>query len=69
MQQTAEDFNYTIVVYGGALIVAATYWFLPKSLGGARHFFTGPVRPEDVVLDENGNFKEQKFIRRGKTSS
>jgi amino acid transporter len=59
LHQTAEDFNYTIVVYGAALIVAGTYWFLPKSLGGARHFFTGPVRPEDVVQE----FKEVKFIK------
>jgi hypothetical protein len=49
MQQTAENFNYTIVVFTGALVIAGTYWFLPKSLGGARHFFTGPNRPEDSV--------------------
>jgi hypothetical protein len=48
MNQTWEDFNYTIFVFTGALIIAGTYWFLPKSMGGARHFFTGPVRPEDV---------------------
>jgi hypothetical protein len=63
MQQTWEDFNYSIFVFSGALLIAATYWFLPKSLGGARHFFTGPVRPEDVILDENGElFNEKKFI-------
>lgn len=60
MQQTLEDFNWTIVVFGGALVIAGTYWFLPKSLGGARHFFTGPVRPEDVL--ENGQYKEQKLV-------
>ena len=48
MEQTWDNFNYTIVVFTGALLVAATYWFLPKGLGGARHFFTGPIRPEDV---------------------
>ena len=63
MQQTWDDFNYTIFVFSGALLIAGTYWFLPKSLGGARHFFTGPVRPEDVVLDENGEFQEKKFIQ------
>ena len=63
MQQTWEDFNYSIFVFSGALLIAATYWFLPKSLGGARHFFTGPVRPEDVILDDNGElFNEKKFI-------
>ena len=56
MRQTAEGFNYTIVVFGGAILLAGTYWFLPKSLGGARHFFTGPIRPEDVVV--NPEFKE-----------
>jgi amino acid transporter len=49
MNQSWEDFNYSIFVFSGALLIAATYWFLPKSLGGARHFFTGPIRPEDVV--------------------
>jgi hypothetical protein len=63
MNQTWDDFNYSIFVFSGALFIAATYWFLPKSWGGARHFFTGPVRPEDVKLDENGEFKEQKFIK------
>lgn len=48
MEQTWENFNYTIVVFTGALIIAATYWCLPRSMGGARHFFTGPVRPEDL---------------------
>jgi hypothetical protein len=62
MQQTAEEFNYTIVVFGGALLLAGTYWFLPKSLGGARHFFTGPIRPEDVVTEQSPEFKEQKLV-------
>jgi amino acid transporter len=56
MKQEADSFNYTCVVYGGALIVAATYWFL-----SARHFFKGPVRPEDVAEME---FKEVKLMKR-----
>lgn len=63
MRQTWDDFNYSIFVFSGALFIAATYWFLPKSWGGARHFFTGPVRPEDVQIDGNGEFKEQKFMK------
>jgi len=59
MNQTIDDFNWTIVVFGGALFVAGTYWFLPKSMGGARHFFTGPVRPEDVLED----FHEKKLAK------
>lgn len=59
MQQTAEDFNYTIAVYGGAFIIALIYWFLPECMGGARHFFKGPIRPEDVNSD--GYFKEEKL--------
>lgn len=63
MQQTVEDFNWTIVVYGGALFVAGTYWFLPKKLGGARHFFTGPLRPEDLVEEEGPKeFVEKKIV-------
>ena len=58
MQQTAANFNYTIAVFSGALLIATVYWFLPKRLGGARHFFTGPVRPEEL----DGKFKERKFV-------
>jgi hypothetical protein len=51
-------------VYGSALFIAGTYWFLPKRLGGARHFFTGPVRPEDVVADrEQKEFQEKKLVQ------
>ena len=52
------NFNYTISVFSGALLIATVYWFLPKRLGGARHFFTGPVRPEEL----DGKFKERKFV-------
>jgi hypothetical protein len=48
MEQTWENFNYTIFVFTGALLIAGTYWNLPRSLGGAKHFFTGPVRPGDI---------------------
>ena len=68
MQQNAEGFNYTCVVYGGALIVAGTYWFLPKSLGGARHFFKGPQRPEDQIDDES-TFHEKKLVKGDRTIS
>lgn len=47
------------MVVGAALLVAAIYWFLPKKLGGARHFFTGPVRPDD----EDEEFKDVKLCR------
>lgn len=60
MQQEADSFNYTCVVYGAALIVAGAYWFL-----SARHFFKGPIRPEDIV---DGEFKESKFPKK-KTKS
>lgn len=59
MQQEADSFNYTCVVYGGALIVAGAYWFL-----SARHFFKGPIRPEDVAEME---FKEIKLMKKRKS--
>ena len=49
MEQTWENFNYTIVVFTVALVIAGTYWNLPKSLGGAKHFFTGPIRPGEII--------------------
>jgi hypothetical protein len=48
MQQTADGFNYTCVVVFAILLFAGVYWFLPKRLGGARHHFKGPKRPEDI---------------------
>ena len=63
MKQSADSFNYTCVVFAAALVVAGTYWFLPKSMGGARHFFKGPVRPEDIAED-NEKFKEIKFQKK-----
>jgi hypothetical protein len=59
MQQTAEDFNYTCVVYGAALVVAGIYWF-----GGARKWFTGPVRPEDILPGETEQeYLEKKIVK------
>jgi len=51
LQQTATIFNYTCAVVGLVLIVASIYWFLPKSCGGARHFFTGPKRTNNDIND------------------
>lgn len=46
-----DEFNYTCAVVGGTLFVAFIYWFLPKSLGGARHKFLGPKRPQDDEIE------------------
>lgn len=66
MQQTTEDFNYACAVLAGILFVAGVYWFLPKCMGGARHHFTGPVRPEffskyDSSPETKENMIEEKI--------
>ncbi|VDC07407.1 unnamed protein product [Peniophora sp. CBMAI 1063] len=38
---TPATMNYTVVVWGGTLALAAAYFYLPKY--GGRHWFTGPV--------------------------
>jgi amino acid transporter len=43
---SVEVFNYTPVVVSAVLIIAFTYWWLPKPYG-ARHFFVGPKRKEE----------------------
>ena len=52
MHQSAGSFNYTCVVVGGVMAIALVYWFLPKSMGGARWFFVGPKRKDGPILSE-----------------
>ena len=45
---TIANFNFTVVVVGGVLVLIAINWYLPKFMGGARHTFTGPsAMPEE----------------------
>jgi amino acid transporter len=60
MAQTAESFNYTCVVVGGTMILALTYWFLPRSLGGARWHFVGPKRKDEGVTGGKGEERGEK---------
>ncbi len=47
---TKDNYNYTWVVVLITLLMAALYWYLPASLGGARHHFEGP---QVVVREES----------------
>ena len=38
----AQEMNYTVVVYGGVLVLALAYYYFP--VYGGVHWFTGPVR-------------------------
>ncbi|CAF0811780.1 unnamed protein product [Adineta steineri] len=38
---TKDNMNYTVVIVGGVLLLAATYWFI-----SARHWFVGPKRTD-----------------------
>jgi hypothetical protein len=44
---TFENFNYTIAVLALIVMLALIYWYLPKPYG-ARHFFTGPKRSNEI---------------------
>jgi hypothetical protein len=61
LEQNAEIFNYTCVVVGGTLIVAAFYWFLPKY--GAWANFKGPRRPEDQGYEDDLEGKVAEVIQ------
>jgi len=50
-EQTSETYNYTWVVVSLVLACAAIYWYLPRSLGGARHHFKGPHLVEQAPED------------------
>ena len=39
---TMKNFNFNSILTGAIVVLAAVYWYLPKSLGGASHRFTGP---------------------------
>ncbi|TFY62224.1 hypothetical protein EVG20_g6781 [Dentipellis fragilis] len=39
---TAANMNYTVVVWGGVIILSLLYFYFPKY--GGRHWFTGPIR-------------------------
>lgn len=47
LSQTWEDFNWTGVVLAIVLLIAYIYWYFPAPYG-ARHFFKGPKREDDV---------------------
>ncbi len=57
---TLENFNWTIVVFGIILLIAFIYWNLPAPYG-AKHFFTGPKRPEE---NEVALVPEKKKVRK-----
>lgn len=49
---TQKTMNYTVVVFGGIILLSTIYYFLP-GIGG-RHWFTGPAR---TVEDPNGSLQ------------
>lgn len=54
LKQSPTTFNYTCVVVGAVIILAAVYWFL-----SARKHFKGPARPEfDEISEEKHKTEE-----------
>lgn len=43
--------NYTVVVYGGVLVLALAYYYFP--VYGGVHWFTGPVRTIEYEEGKN----------------
>ncbi len=58
---TIDNFNWTIAVLGLIIIMAFIYWYLPAPYG-ARHFFTGPKRAENVQALVPKNAKVVKDV-------
>ena len=42
--------NYTVAVWGGTLVLAVAYFYLPKY--GGKNWFTGPISTVQEVEDE-----------------
>ena len=59
---TKENMNYSIVIMGGILFIAAVYWVV-----SARHWFVGPIRIDQeatkISLYENGINTDSGRIR------
>ncbi|KAI0075968.1 APC amino acid permease [Panus rudis PR-1116 ss-1] len=58
---TAQDMNYTVVVYGGWIVLCLIYYYLP--VYGGKHWFTGPranIEKQPVEDDESSAGGEEK---------
>ncbi|KAJ6529059.1 amino acid/polyamine transporter I [Mycena vulgaris] len=53
----AETMNYTVVVMGGALLLAVGYYFFPHY--GGRHWFTGPISNLQAEPDYDSTGEEK----------
>lgn len=43
---SVKDMNYTVVVFGGTMILSIMWYYFPKY--GGVHWFTGPVSTIDI---------------------
>ncbi|PPQ75223.1 hypothetical protein CVT26_008308, partial [Gymnopilus dilepis] len=57
-QTNVQDMNYTIVVFGGVMILSLIYYYLPKY--GGKNWFTGPVSNIDIADSSSGSFDAEK---------
>lgn len=48
-----QGMNYAIVVFGGWMVLATTYYFIPKY--GGKYWFTGPVKTIGSLGDDDGS--------------
>lgn len=57
---TKETMNYTVVVWGGILLLSTVYYFLPVI--GGRHWFNGPARTliEGLDINDGSDYNSEK---------
>ena len=62
---TLKNFNYSSIVFMFTMLIASVYWNLPKPYG-AKHFFKGPRREDEI--DEKINIEDREsLLKKDKT--
>jgi hypothetical protein len=56
---TPHDMNYSVVVYGGVILLSLVWYWFPKY--GGVHWFRGPIRtiePTEKQIESSDDYKQ-----------
>ncbi|KAG1809736.1 amino acid/polyamine transporter I [Suillus variegatus] len=59
-QTTAQEMNYTVVVFGGFMFLAISWYYFP--VYGGVHWYTGPVSNTPAIRDEDSYRRGRKTM-------
>jgi len=52
-QTSVKDMNYTVVVFGGVMILSLVWYYFPKY--GGVHWFEGPIANIDIPMVDSAD--------------